>query len=59
MFSFQSKAVDNGKSTDDQFKEQLTEMTGDQLLPTIFMHLKSDSASAMRSDAIRSLLFVA
>jgi hypothetical protein len=60
VFSFQSKALNNGKSTDDQFKEQLTEMTGDQAFANdIYASLKSDRASAMRSDAIRSLLFVA
>jgi len=60
VFSFQSKAVDNGKSTDDQFKEQLTQMTGDQTFANdIYASLKSDRASAMRTDAIRSLLFVA
>lgn len=60
VFSFQSKAVDNGKSTDDQFKEQLTQMTGDQTFANdIYASLKNDRASAMRSDAIRSLLFVA
>ena len=60
VFSFQSKAVNNGKSTDDQFKEQLTEMTGDQAFANdIYASLKSDRASAMRSDAIRSLLFIA
>jgi hypothetical protein len=60
VFSFQSKTVDNGKSTDDQFKEQLTQMTGDQTFANdIYASLKSDRASAMRTDAIRSLLFVA
>lgn len=59
VFSFQSKAVENGKSTDDQFKAQLTQMTGDQsFADNIYSALKSDRASAMRTDAMRSLLFV-
>lgn len=60
VFSFQSKAVQDGKSTDDQFKAQLTQMTGDQNFSNaIYTSLKDDRASAMRSDAIRSLFFVA
>ena len=60
IFSFQSKAVQNGVSTDDQFKEQLVQMTGDQTFANdIYAALKKDRAAAMRTDAIRSLLFVA
>ena len=60
VFSFQSKAVQNGVSTDDQFKEQLVQMTGDQTFANdIYAALKKDRAAAMRTDAIRSLLFVA
>jgi len=59
MFSFQSKAGDSGKSTDDQFKEQLMQMTGDQAFANdIYGALKKDRSSHMRSDAIRSLIFV-
>lgn len=59
VFSFQSKAIQNGKTTDDQFKEQLVQMTGDQNFANdIYSSLKNDRASAMRSDAMRSLLFV-
>jgi hypothetical protein len=60
VFSFQSKAVQEGKSTDDQFKAQLTQMTGDQNFANDIYHsLTEDRASAMRNDAIRSLFFVA
>lgn len=60
VFSFQSKAVENGKSTDDQFKEQLIQMTGSQdLSNAIYSALKSDRASLMRKDAIRSFVLVA
>lgn len=59
VFSFQSKAINNGKSSDDQFKEQMTQMTGDQAFADdIYASLKKDRASLMRSDSIRSLLFV-
>lgn len=52
--------MQDGKSTDDQFKAQLTQMTGDQNFSNaIYTSLKDDRASAMRSDAIRSLFFVA
>lgn len=59
IFSFQSKAISNGKSSDDQFKEQLTQMTGNQdFANDIYSALKKDRASLMRSDSIRSLIFV-
>lgn len=60
IFSFQTKALSGAKSTDVMFKEQLTQMTGDQNFANdIYTALKQDRASAMRSDAMRSLLFVA
>lgn len=60
VFSFQSKAVQDGKRTDELYLEQWTQMTGDQAFANdIYTSLKSDRASAMRSDAMRSLLFVA
>ena len=60
VFSFQSKAINNGKSTDDQFKEQLSQMTGSQdFTNAIYASLKSDRASMMRKDAIRSFVLVA
>lgn len=59
VFSFQSKAIQDGKSSDDQFKSQLTEMTGDQAFANdLYGALRKDRASLMRSDAIRSLIFV-
>ncbi len=59
IFPFQSKVIENGKSNDDQFKEQLTEMTHDQSFANdVYAALKSDRASLMRADSIRSLLFV-
>ncbi len=59
IFSFQSKAISNGKSSDDQFKEQLTQMTGNQdFANDIYAALKKDRSSLMRSDSIRSLVFV-
>jgi hypothetical protein len=60
VLSFQSKADSNGKSTDESFKEQLTQMTGDATFSNnIYSSLLQDRASAMRSDAMRSLLLVA
>jgi len=60
VFSFQSKAVQDGRTADDQFKEQLTQMTGDQNFTNdIYGALRQDRATAMRSDATRSLLFIA
>ena len=59
VFSFQSKAEKGGKSSDDQFKEQLFQMTGDQTFANdIYGALKNDRASLMRTDAIRSFIFV-
>lgn len=59
-FSFQSKAVEGGQSSDDQFKAQLTQMTGDQNFSNeIYASLKKDRASFMRTDAIRSFILVA
>lgn len=59
VFSFQSKAIENGQSTDDQFKAQIVQMAGEQFATEIYSALKQDRASMMRSDAMRSLLFVA
>ena len=60
VFSFQTKSVNGAKSSDDQFKEQLMQMTGDQsFADNIFDALKKDRQSLMRSDAIRSFIFVA
>ncbi|MEZ5054525.1 MAG: hypothetical protein R2807_07150 [Chitinophagales bacterium] len=59
VFSFQSKAIENGQSTDDQFKAQIVQMAGEQFATEIYTALKQDRASMMRSDAMRSLLFVA
>lgn len=60
VFSFQAKAEKGGKSSDEQFKEQLTQMTGDTgFANDIYNALKKDRASLMRSDAIRSFIFVA
>ncbi len=60
VFSFQAKAENGGKSSDEQFKEQLTQMTGDTgFANEIYGALKKDRASLMRSDAIRSFIFVA
>jgi hypothetical protein len=60
VFSFQTKADNGSKSTDDQYKEQLTQMTGDTgFANEIYGALKKDRASLMRSDAIRSFIFVA
>ncbi len=59
-FSFQSKAVEGGQSTDDQFKAQLTQMTGDQNFSNeIYASLRKDRASFMRTDAVRSFVLVA
>lgn len=59
VFSFQAKATDGGKSTDEQFKEQLTQMTNSpDFANEIYSSLKKDRASLMRTDAIRSLVFV-
>ncbi len=59
-FSFQSKAVEGGQSTDDQFKAQLTQMTGDQNFSNeIYASLRKDRASFMQTDAVRSFVLVA
>jgi hypothetical protein len=59
IFSFQSKASDGGQTSDDQFKAQLTQMTGDEgFANEIYGALKKDRTSLMRSDAVRSLVLV-
>lgn len=60
VFSFQTKAAAGTKSADDQFKEQLVQMTGEESFANdIYMALKKDRNSILRADSIRSLIFVA
>lgn len=59
VFSFQTKADENGKSNDDQFKAQITQIGNEQFSNDIYSALKKDRADLMRKDAIRSFLLVA
>lgn len=57
--SFQSKSIEGGKSSDDQFKAQLLQMTKDEgFTNDIYASLRKDRASLMQNDAIRSFVFV-
>ena len=59
VFSFKSAAVENGKSTDDQFKEQMFQMSNDQgFTNEVYASLVKDRSDVMRADAIRSFILV-